>query len=229
MNSHRDVHIHSGGTKPHVSGIRAILDDYNISVLEAGAGDSSYFRFPGPVRVTGLDLSPEELASDRFDERILGDVQTHVTATRYDIVMCWTILEHLSEPRKALANLLAWTKPGGLIVLSLPNVWSIKGLVTKFTPHASHKLLRGALFKANGSYEPFPTYLRFAVSPGRIRRCFSRCEVLYEGYSTITLKQPFDSVYQALIRIARFASLGRYDPGLTDFFLVVKVDGTSTS
>jgi hypothetical protein len=44
------------------------------------------------------------------------------------------VIEHLPEPTKALDRLIAALNLGGGLVLAFPNLWSLKGLVTKFTP-----------------------------------------------------------------------------------------------
>ncbi len=42
-------------------------------------------------------------------------------AEKYDLVVGWMVLEHLHEPIRALEKLWSWTKPGGWLVLSVPN------------------------------------------------------------------------------------------------------------
>ncbi|HEX8145396.1 MAG TPA: class I SAM-dependent methyltransferase [Pyrinomonadaceae bacterium] len=41
---------------------------------------------------------------------------------RYDLVVGWMVLEHLHEPVKALRKLHSWTRPGGWLAVSTPNV-----------------------------------------------------------------------------------------------------------
>jgi 2-polyprenyl-3-methyl-5-hydroxy-6-metoxy-1,4-benzoquinol methylase len=41
---------------------------------------------------------------------------------RYDLVVGWMVLEHLHDPIKALRKLHSWTRPGGWLVVSTPNV-----------------------------------------------------------------------------------------------------------
>jgi 2-polyprenyl-3-methyl-5-hydroxy-6-metoxy-1,4-benzoquinol methylase len=43
---------------------------------------------------------------------------------QYDLVVGWMALEHLHEPVKALRKLHSWTRPGGWLAVSTPNVGS---------------------------------------------------------------------------------------------------------
>ncbi len=62
-------------------------------------------------------------------------------------------------------------KPDGIMVLALPNLMSVKGLVTKFTPHAFHTWFYRRVYRSAKTGEddegPFPTYFRRAVSTKR--------------------------------------------------------------
>ncbi len=44
---------------------------------------------------------------------------------RYDMVVGWMVLEHLYDPVAALRKLWKWTKPGGWLVVSVPNAASL--------------------------------------------------------------------------------------------------------
>jgi 2-polyprenyl-3-methyl-5-hydroxy-6-metoxy-1,4-benzoquinol methylase len=43
---------------------------------------------------------------------------------QYDLVVGWMVLEHLHNPVKALRKLHSWTRPGGWLAVSTPNVGS---------------------------------------------------------------------------------------------------------
>lgn len=43
----------------------------------------------------------------------------------FDIVVGWDVLEHLHDPISALKKMYSWTKPGGWLVISLPNAASM--------------------------------------------------------------------------------------------------------
>jgi len=62
-----------------------------------------------------------------LDEAILGDIQDPavVKDRRFDLVYSAFVLEHVPDADKAISNLASWLKPGGLMVLQLPNTRSV--------------------------------------------------------------------------------------------------------
>jgi len=145
--------------------------------LDAGCGrERPYGQFEPGSYVVGIDISEAELAlNDGLDERIVGDIQTYpLPPESFDEIVCWDVLEHLPRPRDALLNLCRALKPGGTMTLGVPNVASPKGLLTKFTPHRFHIWVYRRIlgFEAAGSpgYGPYKTYLRWTLTPGRLRR-----------------------------------------------------------
>jgi 2-polyprenyl-3-methyl-5-hydroxy-6-metoxy-1,4-benzoquinol methylase len=49
----------------------------------------------------------------------------------YDLIVGWMVLEHLHEPILALEKLRRWIRPGGWLVLSVPNAGSVEFRVFK--------------------------------------------------------------------------------------------------
>ena len=139
-----------------------------IHVLEAGCGRTSHFDYTGAYRVVGLDVSHEQLENNRWvEEKIVGDVQSYpLRRGEFDLVVCWDLLEHLPDPTAALDNLAQAVKNDGVMMIGLPNVASVKGLVTKFTPHRFHvwffRVIRKSPRAGKGD-GPFPTFLRWSL------------------------------------------------------------------
>jgi 2-polyprenyl-3-methyl-5-hydroxy-6-metoxy-1,4-benzoquinol methylase len=141
----------------------------HLKLLEAGCGSSSHIRLTADVYAVGIDISREELDhNDIMQERILGDIQEYsLPKEEFDIVVCWMVLEHLSKPKDALLNMFRAVKPQGIVVLGFPNLLSIKGVVTKFSPFWFHRLFYH--FMKYTSHH-FPTYLRVAILPKNVMR-----------------------------------------------------------
>jgi 2-polyprenyl-3-methyl-5-hydroxy-6-metoxy-1,4-benzoquinol methylase len=139
----------------------------SITVLEAGCGAASHFRYIGNMELHGIDVSQEELDKNRdVQSKMLGDIQTYpLTPAHYDVVVCWDVIEHLSRPQDALSNMFRSVKPGGLILLGFPNLMSFKGLVTKATPWGFHRFVYRFLGLKS---KPFKTYLRREILPQRV-------------------------------------------------------------
>ena len=141
-----------------------------ITVLDAGCGARSLFRYARGARRVGIDISPEQLArNDALAEKIVGDIQTHrFDAERFDLIVCWDVLEHLPRPQEAVRNLVMALKPGGLMLLVSPNVLSLRGLVTKLTPRWAHvwyyRHVIGNPRAGTPGSPPFDSFHRLAMS-----------------------------------------------------------------
>jgi SAM-dependent methyltransferase len=145
------------------------LRDHPLAILDIGAGRQSAFRIDG-ARLVGLDPSPDELAlNPDLDESVVGGIEdTPLPAGPFHIAVLWDVLEHLNQPWDALSTVTTVLSPGGLIVIAAPDPLSMKGLVTKLTPLALHRLVLQRIMPFVDR-EPFPTYLRFQMRPTRIR------------------------------------------------------------
>lgn len=83
-------------------------------------------------RVIGIEIDPAlaKVATERLDRVLVDDVEALPLATfaeEFDCIVCGDVLEHLRDPWATVAKLVAWLKPGGRLVATLPNVghWSI--------------------------------------------------------------------------------------------------------
>ena len=145
-----------------------------VRILDAGCGHLNVHDL-GDAHVTGIDILPEALAlNTRADEKILGDIQTYPLApAAFDLIYCWNTLEHVRHPRAAIENLARALAPGGDLVIGVPNLLSVKGLITKLTPHAFHvwvyRRVLGNPLAGQPGHVPFKTYLRLSLLPWRLR------------------------------------------------------------
>jgi 2-polyprenyl-3-methyl-5-hydroxy-6-metoxy-1,4-benzoquinol methylase len=75
-------------------------------------------------RVTGVEMNPEvaEAARPNLWRVLTGDVQSMAIPGRYDVVVATELFEHLNDPEAFLDKMKSLLKPGGRIVLSVPNV-----------------------------------------------------------------------------------------------------------
>lgn len=216
---------------PEVAKVEALLAELareagdGTCVLEAGCGRFKHFAYPEGMAIAGLDISPDQLArNDYAAEKFLGDVQTFRLERQFDAVVSVFVLEHLADPAAALDNMLAWTRPGGLLILAVPNVLSLKGLVTKFTPFWFHHLAYRVVYRR--PYSIFPTTLRWSIAPRALRRRFAGHEIVLELTGTETVARPFGLLYDGLNAFLRAVTLGRWRPELSNYLLVVRKTGT---
>lgn len=106
------------------------------TVLEIGVGEAQVSRrivarYPEAV-VVGLDLPDSDLA-DSWDvlrrRGVFGDAAAlPFPDATFDLVLAIEVLEHLEDPRRALAELARVATPGCVILLSVPSEPLWRGL-----------------------------------------------------------------------------------------------------
>jgi len=130
-------------------------------LLDVGAGRG---RFVAQARAAGWDADGiEPSLRGVTGARALGvelqqagiDEAT-VPAGSLDAATLWHVLEHLDDPRAALQRIAGWLRPGGLLVIGVPNLASVQARAggarwfhldvprhrTHFTVAGLHALLR---------------------------------------------------------------------------------------
>ncbi len=215
---------------------RALGDEGPGVVVEAGCGARSHLQYPQGTRVLGIDLLRSQLVrNDTATSLVQGDVTAlPVASAAIDVVVCWDVLEHLPRPERAVAEVARVLRPGGLAVFALPNVVSLKGLVTRFTPWWFHvwvyRRVLGDRSAGTDAFDQFPTACRFVLRPSALRRLAEsmglRVEALslYEGPVPRHLRRRHRAADVALTlagRVSRLASMGRYDTTLSDMVVVL--------
>jgi 2-polyprenyl-3-methyl-5-hydroxy-6-metoxy-1,4-benzoquinol methylase len=206
-------------------------------VLDAGCGGAARIRLPRHAQITGIDISPESAARNTaIADIIIGDVQTYPLPPRaFDIVVCWELLEHVEQPRAALTRFITTLRQGGLIVLAIPNPFSLKGLITKASPHALHVwILRNLLKQKNAGrpgFAPFPTHLSTDIAPSALEQFFRAHDMqvsflrLYEGKRLSTLRQHAPwlyYMYRGCVSALNIITLKRHDFGASDMLLIAQ-------
>jgi SAM-dependent methyltransferase len=146
------------------------------SMLDAGCGYGEYSYFVASrhpeVAVTSLEVD-RKLAGDfgAFVERagignvrvVAGDVLGLTEREQYDLVLCGSVLEHIEEDERALANLVASVRPGGTVLIYVPTA------AHRYLPHYG-AVERRADRRAGGSqYGHVRDYTRSEIE-GKIAR-----------------------------------------------------------
>lgn len=158
-----------------LSGLQARLDELldgirPVYMLDAGCGKDRVIPIADELNIVGVDISADELAKNNsLDEAIVGDIQTcDLGDSRFDVIVCWNVLEHIEDPSKALLNFKKALKPHGVLVVAVPHAMSIKGLVTRFTPHWFHERFRGWIRRRPSdelTFKAFPTVMSPSITP----------------------------------------------------------------
>lgn len=101
-------------------------------VLDAGAGRG---RLVAALRDAGFDASgiePSERSSRQAREAGIPvaavPLEQH-EARDLDAVVLWHVLEHVEEPRAALERVRSWLRPGGFLLVGIPNPASLQARI----------------------------------------------------------------------------------------------------
>ena len=104
-----------------------VARDRNVLELGCGNGEGSRIIAPVAARYTGVDYKPHWKDADyslprgaRFVEGDVADLPGKWTG-RYDIVVAFELIEHLSDPARFAAEAKRVLKPGGTLLISTPN------------------------------------------------------------------------------------------------------------
>lgn len=123
--------------------------DNPIRLLEAGCGHHWWLTVDDvPLQITGLDTDADAMRIRReehgdLDEEILGDLRTaELPAASFDVVYCSFVLEHVSGAEQALDRMASALRPGGRLIVRVPDGDSVFGFLTKHSPHRSHVLYK---------------------------------------------------------------------------------------
>lgn len=97
-------------------------------LIDAGAGRG---RFVARARAVGYDASGLEpsargvdWARDRYGVELerAGIDDASVPEASVDVVTLWHVLEHVEDPAATLATLRGWLRPGGVLLVGVPNL-----------------------------------------------------------------------------------------------------------
>jgi SAM-dependent methyltransferase len=196
-----------------------------LNVLEAGCGTSWGLDLKGiSYTLTGVDIDKAALdirvsLSKDIDHAILGDLRSVVLEpAQFDVIYNSYVLEHVEGAELVLSNFARWLKPGGVLILIIPNRDSVKGFITRMTPFWVHvlfkKYVQGEATAGKPGHAPFPTLFDEVVSRHGISDfCERHGFILKEEYS-VGHGRPVKPVFQYLsllivwsVQLASFGTL----------------------
>ena len=108
-----------------------LIDPRGLRILDLGCGgghNGALLKQAGAREVIGVELHAGAAAQarKRLDAVVQGDL-AHLDLARlgdepFDAILASDVLEHLAQPEEVLARALTRLRPGGVVVVSLPNV-----------------------------------------------------------------------------------------------------------
>lgn len=90
-----------------------------------------YLKSQRPIEVVGLELMTEAAAVAReyLDDVIVADLddlpELGEPEGSFDAMLCLDVLEHVVTPERIVRHLLRWVRPGGHVIVSVPNTLHI--------------------------------------------------------------------------------------------------------
>jgi SAM-dependent methyltransferase len=164
-----------------------------LRILEAGCGTKWPLILEGvDYQLTGVDVDKDALAvrqrTARPTDRLMyGDLRTRelFPAEQFDAIFNSFVLEHVDGAERVLDNFMYWLKPGGTLILRIPDGDSVYGFVTRMTPFWFHVLYKKYVQKMPNAgkpgYDPFPVFYDDVVSRRGIHRyCAERGCTLHD-------------------------------------------------
>ena len=98
------------------------------AVLDIGARDRGLCRvLPADVRYQGIEIDPAFARPDV----LIHDISQGIPfpSSSYDFVFCLEVLEHVPNPFGTLSEMHRVLKPGGVLIVSVPNPYHFKEII----------------------------------------------------------------------------------------------------
>ena len=198
-------------------------------VLDAGCGERCALEYGPDAVVTGVDVSAALLARNaRLNHRVAADLNSaNLDRAAYDTVVCWDVLEHLDHAVAALESLERSLASPGTLILKAPNLRSLKGIVTKYTPYRFHRWVYRRFVVSTS--EPFPTPFDRSVAPRKLlswaatRGLGLQWAAYWESELQGDLRARLHldgGAWNVVAKAVRTLSAGALDAAATDFVLV---------
>ncbi len=119
---------------------------------------------PDDVRYVGLDLSEAELleaGAGAYDETIEADATRRIPelVDRFDLIVSWQVLEHVSDMEATLDNVRSYLKPGGRFVAQFSGSWSAFGVINRILPdRVGAKVVDRTMKRTENNIPVFPAF-----------------------------------------------------------------------
>ncbi|MGH9472686.1 MAG: class I SAM-dependent methyltransferase [Terriglobales bacterium] len=111
------------------------------------------------LTVTGLDISPEELAAGQYQWATVPDLSGgYVGSEDGDLAICHTVLEHVPDVRRAMASLASLLHPGGWAYVFVPRRTALLARLNRCLPEAPKRWLLDFLYPETLDRRGFRAY-----------------------------------------------------------------------
>jgi 2-polyprenyl-3-methyl-5-hydroxy-6-metoxy-1,4-benzoquinol methylase len=147
-----------------------------LRVLDVGGGKRPAISLQTKqelgLYIVGLDVSEAELAQappGAYDATVVGDVAVASIPGQYDLVFSRAVLEHVTDPVGAVANLARALVPGGIMAHVMPCRNAPFAILNRWLGNRAARRLLFAIFPEKREHSGFLAYYR-ECTPGRLSR-----------------------------------------------------------
>lgn len=109
------------------------IDSLAGVVMDVGCGTGSWapeLRAAGADQLIGIEPTGDaKAAADRYDQIITDKVESAELPV-VDVIIAADVLEHLHDPWAVLRSLRMSSRPGGRLIVSVPNIQFLKAVLT---------------------------------------------------------------------------------------------------
>jgi 2-polyprenyl-3-methyl-5-hydroxy-6-metoxy-1,4-benzoquinol methylase len=191
-------------TKSQVKLLKKYKNGGNLLDIGCAEGFFLFNASKAGYATKGIELSEDAATYAREEFGI--DVETrsleelHFSQDYFDVVTLWQVLEHLPHPVRTLKEVYRILKPGGLVVVSTPNIegipakilggrwWNIKREhINQFTTKTLMAILESGGFKnvSSSSYRESASLLMLFMSVSTFLKAPEPLKTLFHPSSTL--------------------------------------------
>ena len=204
--------------------IASIAGDEELQILEAGCGRKWAIDLSGTrYRLTGVDVDAKALHCRKNEVRdlhaaIVGDLRSiDFPGAHFDVIYSSFVLEHIKGAKEVLEKLVLWLKPGGLLILQVPDRDSVYGFFARNTPFWFH-VFYAKHFKEHyrrlgtagqPGFGPYPTHHDPVIGRAQFRQFAAEHALELEqeyGFHRLPRGQQILSTAVSLLTLRRLAS-----------------------
>ena len=161
--------------------------------------------------LVGVDPSDNIKTNPFVHERAKCTIEEFHSDRLFDLATFRMVVEHIREPRLAIASLAKLISVGGKVVIYTPNRWSAASIAASVIPQSLHSRFAHFLWRAKDE-DVFPTVYKMNTRR-QLQTVFEEGgfkEVAFARLDSCSISQRFRAVYPVELwtrRAFRFASL----------------------
>jgi 2-polyprenyl-3-methyl-5-hydroxy-6-metoxy-1,4-benzoquinol methylase len=113
--------------------LRELIPKSGGRILDIGTAGGAFLSAAEQYGYQAVGLEPSQYLVDQARKRGLtvqqGTIDSNpLEPASFDMVCLWDVIEHLAEPKKALATIRLLSKPGGILLINFPDIgtWQAK-------------------------------------------------------------------------------------------------------